>query len=613
MFHLNFKDMKKVFLSFTAVMASLSMLTAADVILPANVKPILPEGVSIEVSYLADNVMSRTMEEQPMIKCLGKLYFAATDAEHGTELWVSDGTTEGTKMIKDINAGATSSYPKWLTAVGNKYVYFQADNGENGAELWVTDGTEEGTRMVKDIFEGATGSEPQALTKYGVDKMLFFAKDDESDFNPVIDPTKPEKWLWITDGTEEGTMRIGDTPTDLETDGTRGCIVIINGKGIFAGYDRVNNQTIWATDGTAAGTAPLMNINPRPDTTGVFETKSAHINHLVAVDGRVAAFRARTVKEITGDTIDWGLEMWITDGTTAGTKQIGFPINKIEKEGELSSSDFRQTYPFGDHLYFRANNGNGAVNGAEPWVWYIDEPIKEGTNPRLIQDLGQWKHKLTYNSHPSCFYEYKQHLFVSANFTYFVPEIDPQTGDTTEKMWDSGYDAICRGNIADIRAGSDSSIVGEYLWTGFEIFPDHTKEITPRTHKFQTANDTCFFVCQDAAANFELWKIDSKVAGSGEFNKPVKVMDLPDDGQICYTTQMKQQLYFVSATQKQLYVYQMPNLIVPVDKEDLEPEVGLLPVYNQMANPVQKQFIPGVGVVVLRDGQYFNMLGTNLK
>lgn len=604
--------MKKVFLSFAAVMASLSMLTAAEVVLPANVKPILPEGVSIEISYLADNVMSRTMEEQPMIKCLGKLYFAATDAEHGTELWVSDGTTKGTQMIKDINPGTKSSYPKWLTAVGNKYVYFQADNGTNGAELWVTDGTAEGTRMVMDIFEGETSSEPQALTQLTPTTMLFFAKDDESDFNPVIDPTQPEKWLWITDGTEEGTMRIGDTPTDLETDGTRGCIVIINGKGIFAGYDRVNNQTIWATDGTAEGTAPLMNINPRKDSTGVFETKSAHINHLVAVDGRVAAFRARTVKEITGDSIDWGLEMWITDGTTAGTKQIGFPINKLEEEGSYASSDFRQTYPFGDHLYFRANNGNKAVNGAEPWVWYIDQPIKEGTNPRLIQDLAHNKGVMYYNAHPSCFYEYKDYLYLAANFTYEGTEVDPQTGEPKTKMWDSGYDALCRGKKEDIRNGSTTAIEGAYYWTGFEIFPDWTKTINTRTHKFQTANDTCFFVCQDASSNNELWKMDSKVKGSKEFDKPVKVMDFPDDGQICYTIQMKQQLYFISASQKQLYVYQMPNLIVPIDEEDLKP-TGLAEMYNQMADPVQKQYIPGVGVVVLRNGQYYNMLGTNLK
>ncbi len=44
----------------------------------------------------------------------GTLFFMATDAKHGTELWKSDGTAEGTVLVKDINVGGSSS-PSYLT------------------------------------------------------------------------------------------------------------------------------------------------------------------------------------------------------------------------------------------------------------------------------------------------------------------------------------------------------------------------------------------------------------------------------------------------------------------------------------------------------------------
>jgi ELWxxDGT repeat protein len=58
------------------------------------------------------------------------------DGIHGRELWVSDGTTEGTAIVKDINPGEDDSDPGALVSVNGR-LYFAADDGTHGRELWV--------------------------------------------------------------------------------------------------------------------------------------------------------------------------------------------------------------------------------------------------------------------------------------------------------------------------------------------------------------------------------------------------------------------------------------------------------------------------------------------
>lgn len=621
--------MKKFSFCIAAILTAMTM-QAEDVVLPANVKPLLPQGVELTITYLNENIQAKQQEEQPVIKCGTTLYFAATDAAHGCELWKYDAIAKEAKMVADVNPGEGSANPKWMAKCGNR-VFFQADNGVNGAELWVTDGTAANTKMVMDIYPDEVGSAPFGITALDKDKVVFFAMDEESEWDPVR-KNGPESWVWVSDGTEEGTERIGDTPTKSDNNGTRGHFVIVNGKAVFVGYSKEFNGTIWVTNGTVDGTKPLKNINPRVSTDGVYDTESASIDHLVAVDGRLAAFRATTVKEAVGSDIDWGIEVWMTDGTPEGTKQLGFAINKEESDGKLGSGDFRQTYPIGNHLYFRANNGKN-TNGAEPWVWDIDEPIVDGVNPRMIQDCAHNKNVYKYNSHTSCFYEYKDYLYIATNYTYDIT--NPSTGET--KMWDSGYHRLCRGLLKDVWNHDSQDlkpIEGEYLWTGFEIGNGPVAApakaptavmaaaaMQPFTHKFCTVNDTLFFVCRDKGyedssdpsknvpSNYELWKLDSKVPGSAEFDKPVKVMDLPDDGQISYTMQVRQELYFASASQKQLYVYQMANIIVPFDDDE---DPSALNKVKESFRCVRKVVDNGM-IYILRDNQKVSILGTTIQ
>jgi ELWxxDGT repeat protein len=88
----------------------------------------------------------------------------------------------------------------------NGTLYFSANDGTNGSELWKSDGTSNGTVMVKDIRAGAASSNPILFTSFK--NMLFFASTDDFGTNQ----------LYSSNGTSAGTTRIvSPTITELGT------------------------------------------------------------------------------------------------------------------------------------------------------------------------------------------------------------------------------------------------------------------------------------------------------------------------------------------------------------------------------------------------------------
>jgi ELWxxDGT repeat protein len=115
----------------------------------------------------------------------GKLLFTHDDRVQGNELWISDGTVSGTKLVKDINPGSSGSSVGGIRQVrSDGWALFAASDGTNGVELWQTDGTPERTQQLQDIALGAASSTPAAFVVAG--SRVYFAADDGS--------TGPELW-----------------------------------------------------------------------------------------------------------------------------------------------------------------------------------------------------------------------------------------------------------------------------------------------------------------------------------------------------------------------------------------------------------------------------------
>jgi ELWxxDGT repeat protein len=104
----------------------------------------------------------------------GRLYFAAEGGSEGFELWSTDGTAEGTRLVRDIHPAGSSS-PEAFTVAGGR-LYFSAYDPAHGIELWESDGTTAGTRLVHDLAPGLLSSLPQELT--AVEDRLYFRADD---------------------------------------------------------------------------------------------------------------------------------------------------------------------------------------------------------------------------------------------------------------------------------------------------------------------------------------------------------------------------------------------------------------------------------------------------
>lgn len=259
-----------------------------------------------------------------------RLFFSADDGVNGSELWVTDGTFEGTSLFIDIN-NTGSSEPKYLTVCGDK-LYFSADNGINGRELWVSDGTEVGTHLLVDINLDGDASPLCMMPLY--DKLLFWANKTG---------THNEK-LWITDGTTNGTSMLKDIKKLDFMDKEK--FVQFQGKVYFGAEDSLNGRELWVSDGTSSGTYMVKDINPFQASWG---GRSSYPDHFYIYKDKIyfSAIDGLHNKEI-----------WVSDGTSSGTALL----KDINPSGNSIPTHF---YQYRYKLYFAADDG---IHGRELWV-----------------------------------------------------------------------------------------------------------------------------------------------------------------------------------------------------------------------------------------------------
>ncbi len=285
----------------------------------------------------------------------GEVFFPARDGVHPIDLWKSDGTSGGTVLVKQFSGGTTIGGLIDGFKVVNNTLFFMAADG-TGSELWKTDGTTTGTVQVKDINPGTGHSDPTSFTN--VNGVLFFIADDGA--NGVS--------LWKTDGTAGGTVLVKSITPSSSLSNLHSRMVSANGMLFFAATDGVSGQELWKSDGTTAGTVMVKDINPG-SSGGILSPV------LTAVNGTLyfSAF----------DNL-YGQELWKSDGTEAGTVLV-----QDNNPGSGSGIGNQPRLNVNGTLFFVGNNG---VNGFELWASGLQNSLLANDNdpdgPTLTAALG---------------------------------------------------------------------------------------------------------------------------------------------------------------------------------------------------------------------------------
>ena len=339
----------------------------------------------------------------------GRVFFVPLNAEVGQELWVTDGTPAGTRLVKDIWTGVGGSLSTPRVFLGDALYFTAAEKGQPGRQLWRTDGTPENTWPLRTLLPGGLGQAWGRVVAVG-DTVYFNA-------------TTPDAGMetWRTDGTPEGTHLLGDFTPGTAVDGPLPFAAVGNTLYLFQG------SQLWKSDGTFEGTHLVEDIGRtdpmepvvvgntlyfilpkyalggtlvqgylwKTDGTpeGTVQVRgSGYVEQPAAMGGALYFFEEDPVGSFA---------LWRTDGTEAGTWRVKALPRVWWNEGAPLST-MLAVEPEG-RLIFAAADGAG---GVEPWV---SDGTPEGTGP--LQDL----YPGTPGSRPYNFVRMGDHVYFAAN------------------------------------------------------------------------------------------------------------------------------------------------------------------------------------------------------
>ncbi len=273
-----------------------------------------------------------------LINYKNKLLFDGIDNTNGVQLWETDGTSNGTKLLRKLSLAKTfRTLSNFIIA--NDILYFGSDDSLGNYKLWRTNGTASGTYIFSNKFKNAFNY----FIAYK-NKLFFNAHDTafKGNFGQ----------LFVTDGTDTGTHVIYSkvfklSSVDISFDPSNFCIM--NDELYMTAASEGYGYQIWKTDGTTAGT---VRITAHDSLKGKPKNLKAFDNHIVYVAGIYSVYTPL---------------MHYTNGTVGD-----FHYQEAYDDWKDNAYEGTEFFPYNGALYFNSNCTS--LDEFELYRFYFSKP-----------------------------------------------------------------------------------------------------------------------------------------------------------------------------------------------------------------------------------------------
>lgn len=440
-----------------------------------------------------------------------RIYMSVDDVARGSELWISDGSAAGTHYVKDLDPSYDGQSYGRAARVGSRFYLTTYDYTTVGAptvQLLVSENLAAPAVVLEELSDYSFELMP-------VGDTLFLSKGE----------TPPA--LWIHNGGKTPSIRVREfVGNDLWLLGALNERVLF-----FVTHDDNVRQTLWSSNGTAAGTVQLI----------------------AELDGYVPTLSGFQGKFVLG----FKNEVWLTDGTTAGTTHFALTeeSGRIARfVGAASQFYFATSFPDDGQRWWRSNGtAAGTVALQQPTADFVGYPgVTVGNALYLLGRTEAAGDELWYNDGlSSTLVQLTDHadvqgpfqfqwltpkgdeLYFIMNHTTYGPELwksDGTAGGTTlvKDIVPAELDGLYFAYPGPLYPFQDKLLfaiddgqIGRELWqsdgtaAGTTLFKDINPGVNGSSPEYLTIrNDQLFFTASDGVHGRELWQSDGTAAGT---------------------------------------------------------------------------------------------------